>query len=74
MHYLRWRHPTTMMALESAGMSYDSSLGYADYAGFRCGTCFEYPGFNPVSQQALCLRIRPLIAMECSVMDIAYIG
>jgi hypothetical protein len=74
MHYLRWCHPATMMALERTGFTYDSSLGYADSAGFRCGTCFEYPGFNPVSQEALSLRIRPLIAMECSVMDLAYMG
>lgn len=74
MHYLRWCHPTTMMAWERAGMSYDSSLGYADLAGFRCGTCFEYPGFDPVSQEALSLRIRPLIVMECSVMDLTYMG
>ncbi len=74
MHYLRWCHPITMMAWERAGMSYDSSLGYADSAGFRCGTCFEYPGFDPVSQEALSLRIRPLIAMECSVIDSGYMG
>lgn len=72
MHYLRWEHPTTMLGWEQAGMTYDSTLTYADHAGFRCGTCFEYPAFDPVAGTALNLRIRPLIAMEGSV--IGYMG
>ncbi|WP_350613057.1 polysaccharide deacetylase family protein [Pseudomonas sp. HY7a-MNA-CIBAN-0227] len=74
MHYLRWDPEITLQAWEDAGMSYDSTLGYADRAGFRCGTCFEYPAFNSVTAQALQLRIRPLIAMECTVIDACYMG
>lgn len=74
MHYLRWAQPTTMRAWADAGMSYDSTLGYADRAGFRCGTCHEYPAFDAVRQEKLNLRIRPLIAMECSVIDETYMG
>lgn len=74
MHYLRWEHPNTMQAWNDAGLTYDSTLGYADRPGFRCGTCFEYPAFNPVTLQQLTLRIRPLIAMEGSVMSTAYLG
>jgi len=74
MHYLRWEHPTTLQAWADAGMAYDSTLGYADRPGFRCGTCFEYPAFNPHTQQSLNIRIRPLIAMECTVIDDIYLG
>lgn len=74
MHYLRWEHPTTLQAWDQAGMSYDSTLSYADRPGFRCGTCFEYPAFDPVAVKALKLRIRPLIAMECTVMAPRYMG
>lgn len=74
MHYLRWHQPTTMNAWSDAGLSYDCTLGYADRPGFRCGTCHEYPGFDPVRQQQLSLRIRPLVAMECSVIDESYAG
>ena len=35
MHYLRWEQPQTMRAWVDAGMNYDSTLGYADHAGFR---------------------------------------
>lgn len=74
MHYLRWQHPYTLQAWEDAGMAYDSTLSYADRPGFRCGTCYEYPAFNHETQQILNLRIRPLIAMECSIIDDAYLG
>ena len=74
MHYLRWEHPTTLRAWADAGMDYDSTLGYADRPGFRCGTCFEYPAFDPVAGEILKLRVRPLVVMECSVIDSCYLG
>ena len=74
MHILRWETPTTMLAWEEADMTYDSTLSYADRPGFRCGTCHEYPGFDPVEQRALSLRIRPLIVMECTVMAPRYMA
>lgn len=74
MHYLRWEHPTTLQALSDAGMSYDSTLGYADRPGFRCGTCFDFPAFNPTTQQELPLRVRPLVMMEGSVIEDVYMG
>lgn len=74
MHYLRWEMPTTLYGWEEAGMSYESTLGYADIPGFRCGTCFEYPGFDPVNRTRLKVRVRPLIVMECSVISDEYLG
>ena len=74
MHYLRWEHPTTLRAWNDAGMTYDSSLGYADLPGFRCGTCFEYPAFDPVAGNPLTLRIRPLIVMETTILAAHYLG
>lgn len=53
MHFLRWEHPATLQAWKDAGMTYDTTLSYADLSGFRCGTCFEYPAFNTVTQQIL---------------------
>lgn len=74
MHYLRWCHPFTLRALEYAGLDYDSTLGYADRPGFRCGTCYEYPGFDAVEFKTTSLRIRPLVAMEVSVIEKIYMG
>ncbi|MGN6111639.1 MAG: polysaccharide deacetylase family protein [Luteimonas sp.] len=74
MHFLRWETPTTPAGWELGGMDYDSSLGYADRPGFRAGTCHEYPAVDPTTGQAFKLRIRPLIAMECTVMAPRYMG
>lgn len=74
MHYLRWEQPTTLCAWADAGLAYDSTLSYAERPGFRCGTCFEYPAFDPVTQNSMPLRLRPLIAMEVSVMAEIYMG
>jgi hypothetical protein len=74
MHYLRWSQPETLRALDAAGFAYDSTLGYADQAGFRCGTCFEYQAFDPTADAALKLRLRPLIAMETTVLSQEYMG
>lgn len=74
MHYLRWEQPTTLRGWSDAGMSYDSTLGYADRPGFRCGTCHEYPVFDPVVQEAANLRVRPLIVMEGTIFSTQYLG
>jgi hypothetical protein len=74
MHYLRWEQPTTLRAWADAGMSYDSTLGYADRPGFRCGTCHEYPAFDPAMQEPLELRVRPLIVMETTVLSPKYLA
>ncbi|WP_104490012.1 polysaccharide deacetylase family protein [Acinetobacter indicus] len=74
MHFLRWSHPTTLQAWNDAEMSYDSTLSYADRPGFRCGTCHEYTGFNPVTDTILNIKIRPLIIMDCSVIAKHYMG
>jgi len=74
MHYLRWEQPTTLRAWADASIDYDSTLSYADRPGFRCGTCFEYLAFDPVAGERLSLRVRPLVAMERTVMASRYMG
>lgn len=68
-HYLRWRTPGSFQNCEDGGLDYDSTLGHADAVGFRCGTCHEFPTFNLSTAKELRLRERPLIAMDCTVMD-----
>ena len=74
MHYLRWQQSTTMRAWADAGLDYDATMGYADRPGFRCGSCWEYTAFDPLAQEVLDLKIRPLIVMECTVIDKIYLG
>jgi len=73
-HYLRWKSPETAIAWDAAELDYDSSLGFADRAGFRCGVCYEYPMYDLIHRRPLNLRQRPLIAMECTVIDDRYMG
>ncbi len=74
MHFLRWKHPNTLNGWEKAKMDYDSTMSYAEHAGFRCGTCHEYPAFDPLVDRILKLRIQPLIAMEHTVISKSYMG
>lgn len=60
--------------LEYAGFIYDSTGSYADMLGFRYGVCYEFSMFDFLQRQKLKLRQRPLIAMECSVIDERYMG
>jgi hypothetical protein len=73
-HFLRWDTPTTFDNLELAHLDFDSTLSYADVAGFRCGVCYEYPVFNILKRQKLNLRERPLLVMECTVIDERYMN
>jgi hypothetical protein len=55
-------------------MDHDATLGFADSVGFRCGTCHDYTAFDVRAERAIGLRVRPLIAMDVSVLDDQYMG
>lgn len=74
MHFLRWKTPETIVLLDKLGFSHDSTLGYADLPGFRCGTCFDYRAIHPLTQETLNITIRPLILMEASLIEKRYLG
>ena len=71
-HYLRWSAPQTWNNYEESGLDYDTTLSFADVAGFRCGTCRPYPVFDVKSRKELNLIEYPLTVMECSVLG--YMG
>ncbi|HEY8577366.1 MAG TPA: polysaccharide deacetylase family protein [Devosia sp.] len=73
-HFLRWRTPETARALDSIGLTYDTTLGYADAPGFRCGTCYSFRLYCLEKSEALTIRERPLIVMESSVISDIYLG
>ncbi len=63
-HYLRFEVPTTWQVWEDAGMEIDSTCGYADKEGFRCGTENMFSVFNIITRKQLKLKERPLIFMD----------
>jgi hypothetical protein len=73
-HFLRFTSPATWAAWDAAGMAYDSSVGYAEAPGFRCGMADEFPVFDLDARRTLALIERPLIAMEGSFLDGQYLG
>jgi hypothetical protein len=68
-HYLRFRVPDTWRFWEEAGFSYDSSMGYHDHEGFRCGTCFPYHPFDLIDDREMNIMEIPLIVMEGSLAE-----
>ncbi len=66
-HYLRFSVPRTWQMWAGAGLLVDSSLGYPEMPGFRCGICREFPVFDFLQRKTLPLREKPLIAMDVSL-------
>jgi len=73
-HCLRWENPITWQIYEDLGLDYDATLGFADHAGFRCGTCHEFPAFNLKARKTLRLRERPLIVMDTTLLGEHYMA
>lgn len=71
-HYLMYDIAQTPQLWQKNGLSYDSTLGYADKAGFRCGICYEYRMYDLINRRAMNLMQRPLVAMDCTIIDQAY--
>jgi len=68
-HYLRFEVPTTWQIWEDNDIAVDSTCGYADKEGFRCGTGDAFSVFNILTREKLKLKERPLIVMDCSLFD-----
>ena len=66
-HYLSFSAPNTWQRWADAGLEWDSTLGYSEAEGFRCGICSSFPVFNFLSRQVLPLREKPLIAMDVTL-------
>jgi hypothetical protein len=67
-HYLRWVNPDTWRNWEAAGLSYDSTLGYAEAVGFRTGTCHPYRVYDLRERRALRLVERPFQVMDVTLL------
>lgn len=72
MHFLRWDAKITPLLWEKNGFDYDSTLSYADNAGFRCGTCHEFSMFDLVNRKKLNIKQYPLVVMESTIIGSKY--
>ena len=48
-------------------MDWDSTAGYSEIEGFRCGICHDFPVFDFLERKMLHLREKPLIAMDVTL-------
>ena len=71
-HYLGWREPADGHALAEAGITRDSTMGYADVAGFRLGVCHAIPMFDPESARLLGIEEYPLTVMDVTLSNQDY--
>lgn len=74
MHFLRWDYAVTPLLWEKHGLIYDSTLSYAETAGFRCSTANEFSMYSLIERRALTLKQRPLVSMEASIISLQYEG
>ena len=66
-HFLTWREPDHGAAIAAAGIRWDTTLGYADVAGFRLGVCRPVRLFDPIERRPLGIEEHPLIVMDCTL-------
>lgn len=71
-HYLRFKVPVTWNIQQEVGLLYDSTLSFADHAGFRCGLCIPFQPFNVLENRPLSIWELPLTVMEGSLQDPSY--
>ena len=74
MHYLRWKTTDTLVNLNNSGIKRDTTLGYADHTGFRCGTCHSYQGYDLINHEKLDIIIEPLIIMDVTLFSKKYMN
>jgi len=66
-HFLRFQAPDTWRDWEQAGLTYDSTMAYADHEGFRCGTCHSFRPFDVELDRELDLWEQPLVVMDTTL-------
>ncbi len=71
-HYLRTMSPADFASLIAAGITDDYTLGFADYAGFRLGTCRAVQWINPQTDAVTPLMLHPLTVMDCTLSNSNY--
>ncbi len=68
-HYLRFQFPETAKIIDNQGIVEDSTLGYRDMIGFRCGTGFGFRLYNFEKEEAYNFTEVPLVIMEWSLIE-----
>lgn len=68
-HFLQYSQHSTPIAHYSAGLQYDTTLGFRDINGFRAGCCLPFYAFDHSNQQQLDVLQIPLVIMDGVLFD-----
>ncbi|MCR4829633.1 MAG: polysaccharide deacetylase family protein [Bacteroidales bacterium] len=68
-HFLRFDVHQSLAAWQTCGIRHDSTLGFAEREGFRCGTCHPYPLYDWQQQQESSIIEHPLIVMDGTLIE-----
>ena len=67
-HWLRFsNHQAFFRVVETAGLLYDSTLGFAEAPGFRNGACFAFPPYDFQNERPFPFLEIPLALMDGNV-------
>jgi hypothetical protein len=66
-HYLRFDSQTTLEVHESLGLSYDTTMGYAEHEGFRAGFSFPFYPYHHDENRPFKLLEIPLTIMDSTL-------
>ena len=67
-HFLRFFFPDTPEIVDKLGLKTDSSLGFSNLIGFRCGTGFPYHLYDFKKETAYSFLEIPLIVMDMALV------
>ena len=67
-HFLQIDIETTFQIINQSEVILDSTLGYAEREGFRCGTCHLYNPFNFLTNEPYNFLEQPLIVMDTTLI------
>ena len=68
-HFLGFNVKKTWKIQNDLGFKYDTSCGFPDYEGFRCGTCHPFKIYDLENDCVLDLVEIPLIVMDGTLRD-----
>lgn len=68
-HFLRLDFKKSFQIMKDDGIRFDSTLGYPDLVGFRCGTGFEYSLYDFANENISDIREIPLVVMDGSSLQ-----
>ena len=67
-HFLRWKFPETPRIIQELGLKTDSTLGFADRIGFRCGTGYPCYMYDFEKERAFDFLEIPMVVMDGGLM------